>query len=282
MKKIVQKTAIILALLILPGCFQVDTVIKVNRDGSGTVEETMLVSKKLLAQMNEMMQGFAGKEGNNEKNKAQFPDIYDPVKLKAKAAEMGSGVTYTSGKKIISDKFVGYQVVYAFTDINKLSLNQNRSEDLTAPATIDDGSDKKPEKVMFRFSKGSPATLTIRQPEDASIGKAAKVEKPEVQTTEDKNLTGANVEQFKEMMGGLKFSMTVEVSGNIVQTNATHHEGSRITVMEMDFDKLLENPEQIARLNRLQPKSFEDVRELARNIPGMKVDLNKELVVKFK
>lgn len=283
MEQIVQKTAIILALLILPGCFQVDTVIKVNRDGSGTVEETMLVSKKLLAQMNEMMQGFAGKEGNNEKNKVQFPDIYDPAKLKAKAAEMGSGVTYSSGKKIISDRFEGYQVVYAFTDINKLSLNQNRSEDLTAaPATIDDGSDKKPEKLMFRFSKGSPATLTIRQPEDASVGKVAKEEKSEVQTTEDKNVTGANIEQFREMMGGLKFSLTVEVCGNIVQTNATHHEGSRITVMDLDFDKLLGNPEQIARLNRLQPKSFEDVRELARNIPGMKVDLNKELVVKFK
>jgi len=196
---------------------------------------------------------------------------------------MGSGVTYTSGGKIISDKFVGYQAVYTFTDINNLSLNQNRSEDLTAaPATIDDGSGKKPEKVMFRFSKGSPATLTIRQPEDTSGGKIAKEEKHEVQATEDKNLTGANVEQFREMMEGLKFSLTVEVRGNIVQTNATHHEGSRITVMDLDFDKLLGNPEQIARLNRLQPKSYEDVRELARNIPGMKVDLNKELVVTFK
>jgi hypothetical protein len=209
-------------------------------------------------------------------------DIYDPAKLKAKAAEMGSGVTYTSGKKVTTDKFMGYRAVYAFTDINKLLLNQNRSKDLTAaPATIDDGSSKKREPVMFRFSKGSPATLTIRQPEDTSTGKTSKEEKHEVQAVEDKNRTGADAEQFREMVEGLKFSLTVEVRGNIVQTNATYHEGSRITVMELDFDKLLRNPEQIARLNRLQPKSFEDVRELARNIPGMKVDLNKELTVTF-
>jgi hypothetical protein len=282
MKKIVPHIAIILALLVLPGCFQVDTVIKVNQDGSGTVEETMLVSKKLLAQMNEMMQGFAGQAGNKGKNKVQPLDIYDPAKLKAKAAEMGSGVTYTSGKKVTTDKFMGYRAVYAFTDINKLLLNQNRSKDLTAaPATIDDGSSKKREPVMFRFSKGSPATLTIRQPEDTSTGKTSKEEKHEVQAVEDKNRTGADAEQFREMVEGLKFSLTVEVRGNIVQTNATYHEGSRITVMELDFDKLLGNPEQIARLNRLQPKSFEDVRELARNIPGMKVDLNKELTVTF-
>lgn len=99
MKIIVQHIAIILALLILPGCFQVDTVIKVNRDGSGTVEETMLVSRKLLTQMSEMMQGFAGQDANSSKTKAQPPDIYDPAKLKAKAVEMGRGVTYASGKK---------------------------------------------------------------------------------------------------------------------------------------------------------------------------------------
>jgi hypothetical protein len=103
----------------------------------------------------------------------------------------------------------------------------------------------------------------------------------EVQTADDKNRTGADMEQFREMMGGLKFSLTVEVRGNIVRTNATHQEGSRITVMELDFDKLLGNPEQIARLNRLQPKSFEDVRELFKDIPGMKVDLNRELTVTF-
>src|SRR6266498_593522 len=144
-----KKTAILLALLILPGCFQVDTVIKVNRDGSGTIEETMLVSKKLLAQMNEMMQGFAGQEGNKGNNKAQPPDIYDPAKLKAKAVEMGSGVTYTSGEKVSTDKFMGYRAVYTFTDINKLLLTQNRSEELTAAsATIDDGSGKKREPVM--------------------------------------------------------------------------------------------------------------------------------------
>lgn len=178
---------------------------------------------------------------------------------------------------------MGYRAVYAFTDISKLLLTQNRGEDLTAAsATIDDGSGKKREPVMFRFSKGSPATLTIRLPENNSAGNPPMEEKHEVQTAEGINRTGADVEQFREMMGGLKFSLTVEVRGNIVQTNATYQEGSRIAVMELDFDKLLGNAEQIARLNRLQPKSFEDVRELLKDIPGMKVDLNKELTVTFK
>lgn len=282
MKKIAGYVGVTLAMLILPGCFQVDTVIKVNRDGSGTVEETVMMSKKLLEQMNEMMQDLAGQTGEKSKGNSVPFDIFNPAELKAKAVAMGNGVSYVSGEKVVNDKFQGFRAVYAFTDINKLLLDQNQAEGLTgAAATVSDGIGKKREPVMFRFSKGSPATLTIRQPGDTSAGNLLKEEKHETLTAEGNNQPGAEAEQLMKMMEGLRFLLTVEVQGNIVQTNATYREGSRITVMELDFDKLLGNPEQIARLSRLQPKSIEDARELAKSIPGMKVDSNKELTVTF-
>jgi hypothetical protein len=54
-------------LLMLAGCFQTSTVVRVNPDGSGTVEETMLLSKKMVAQMIEMVKGFAGGNGGKTK-----------------------------------------------------------------------------------------------------------------------------------------------------------------------------------------------------------------------
>jgi len=70
--------------ILLAGCFQVSTVVRVNPDGSGTVSETMLLSKKMIARMDELMQGFAGENGA----KQESVDLFDPVKLKAQAADM--------------------------------------------------------------------------------------------------------------------------------------------------------------------------------------------------
>ena len=84
----------VVAIFFLAGCFQVSTVVRVNPDGSGTVVETMLLSKKMIAKMNEMMQGFAGESGA----KPEPIDMFEPAKLKAQAAGMGEGVTYQIGR----------------------------------------------------------------------------------------------------------------------------------------------------------------------------------------
>ena len=69
----------VVVLFLLAGCFQVSTVVRVNPDGSGTVVETMLLSKKMIARMNEMMQGFVGESGG----KPEPIDMFEPAKLKA-------------------------------------------------------------------------------------------------------------------------------------------------------------------------------------------------------
>lgn len=73
-----------------------------------------------------------------------------------------------------------------------------------------------------------------------------------------------------------------EIPGKIVETNAIHCEGSRVTFMEMDFGKLLEMPHQLEELNRMKPQGLEDAMELIKNVPGIKVDLNDEVIIKFR
>jgi hypothetical protein len=286
MRNLLSYAGIAVVILALTGCFQVETVIKVNRDGSGTVEESMLMSKKAIAQLTGLMQDFAGQDGKKPKEKPPVFDLYDPPQLKARAARMGEGVSYLSGRRVEEKEFQGYRATYAFKDINRLVMHQNPGKDLAGgAATIDDGS--KPDKVpvIFRFSKGTPSTLTISHQREKASGKPRQTEIYEEPVNEkipkaDAG-TGEDVEKFLEIMQGMKFSLAIEVQGNVVQTNATHREGSRITVMDLDFGKLLGKPEQLAGMKALQMQSLDDAKQVLKAIPGMKIDLNDELTVSF-
>lgn len=133
----------------LAGCFQVSTVVRVNPDGSGSVEERVLFSRKLLAQFDGLFQGLAPEGGEQPKPM----ELFEPDKLKLAAQGMGDGVSYRSGRKIVTDEYEGYQVVYAFTDINKLKLQQK-----TRPAMGGaEGKSRRPRHSASTSARGGTA-----------------------------------------------------------------------------------------------------------------------------
>jgi hypothetical protein len=290
-----------LILLSLVGCLQVDTVIKVKPDGSGTIEESVMVSKEMVQMMSgmveQMMQGMAegmeeaGKEASAEpsaKEPEQKPamesfSLFDEAKLKREAGDMGEGVTYVSGKAVSTSDFEGYEAVYAFADINKLKMNQNPSDNVPSDPS-QGGSDEKEEYVTFRFAKGKPATLRVKLPEDEPGEKDEAVKPDEMgqPSAEEQQQAAMALQQMKSMFKGMKIAMAIEVEGAIVDTNATHVDGSRVTIMELDFGKLLEMPEKLMQFSQLQPDSVEDAKAFLKDIPGFKVDMNKQLTIKFK
>ena len=70
MKKILLAMASAVTALVLPGCFQSETTIHLNKDGSGTLVEETRLGAQMLAMMDQMAAGLGG----GEKAKA------DPVK----------------------------------------------------------------------------------------------------------------------------------------------------------------------------------------------------------
>lgn len=297
MKRIIKAVWIMSILLGISGCLQVNTVIKLKPDGSGTIEETALMSKSFIQQMKAMMEAMtaqmeqmmeqteqkegqtAHKQKGNEAEK--MFDIFDEDKLANKAGNIGEGVTYVSGEKITNDKFEGYKAIYKFTDINKLKINQNPSENI--PSGISGKSkesDNKMEFVTFRFTKGTPSTLIIRQPVDKSKSNPVPSSENHETTQTDDLESEMMMEQMKMMFEDMKITMAIDVQGDIVKTNASHREGSKITLMELDFGKLLEMPENLKKFT--QTETIEDAKILMKDLPGIKVDLNEEVMVKFK
>jgi hypothetical protein len=292
MKQATKTVGLLILLLILTGCLQVNTLVKIKPDGSGTIEETFLISKEfvqLIKEMTEqMMSGLAEPEGDQsaqkstEKQTETFFDIFDENKLKKEAIKKGEGVTYTSGKKVITDKFEGYKAIYSFTNINKLKINQNPSESIPSdPSGNDNESKKKKELVTFHLKKGNPSTLMVRLPAGKGDDKPISSEEPETVKT-DNQQSEMMMTQMKKMFEGMKITMAIEIQGSIVETNATHRKDSRITMMELDFGKLLQMPEKLKQFGQLKPESLEDAKQLMKNLPGIKVELNKEITIKFK
>ena len=262
------------ALLMMTGCFQASTVVRVNPDGSGTIEETLLLSKKVMAQIGEMMQGLSGEGDPNAKPEPL--NLFDPTKLKAEAAAMGEGVTYLSGERVATADFSGYRAVYAFTDINRLKLNQQAGESSggVKPAEL---------PIIFHFEQGSPATLTIEQPKSKPEKAAAPEGEPVPAKAVPEGMADEQAKQLAEMFMEMRFLLALEVNGTIVKTNATHRDGRRLTIVDFDLGKFSACLPLLEKLGQLKSNSsIEEAMVLLKDFPGMKIDLNEKLTVVFR
>lgn len=259
-------------LFLLAGCFQVTTVVRVNPDGSGTVEERVLLSKKIVAQIEEIVRSFEG-----DKGKGKPFDMFQPDQLKEHARSMGKGVTYRGGKKAETPDYSGYTATYAFKDINTLKLSQQSG----APTG---NNEAKSLPLNFRFKKGPTATLTILQSKTETSGTAAAVPdgKPAPNTDVPPRMSDEKTKELLEMFMGMKFALAVEVNGTILSTNATHRDGNRVTIVDFDLGKLGNaTPEELEKFSQMKSGSLEEAKELAKNIPGVAFDLNEKVTVVF-
>jgi hypothetical protein len=80
----------------------------------------------------------------------------------------------------------------------------------------------------------------------------------------------------------MKFSYKVKVDGKITETDADNAEGSTVTIMEMDFDKIMENPEGFKNLENIQGENSDAAVKAMKDLEGVKIDLKERITVKFR
>jgi hypothetical protein len=238
----------------------------------------MLMSDKVISQIDEMAKAFAGPE-----EKPESFTLHDVKALRKRADEMGAGVKFVSSRAVSGDGYSGYQAVYSFRDINKLMLSQ---EGPKKPAE----SSAEPEKAggkpfLFRFTPGKEARLVIISPRNEAAArkdepKAGAGAAPEGQEGKQA-LTPEQEREAAEMLKGLRFSLAIEVNGKVVASNATYREGGRITVFEFDLGKMGVDPEKLSLLKKMDPSNFAEAKELMKALPGIKIDLHDQMEIVF-
>jgi len=260
----------------LSGCLQDEKVVKLNPDGSGTFEETFVIGSQALGQIKQFSEGFGalGKSlGKGGAGGSAFK-VLDEDKLREAAEKLGDGVKFFSAKPLTTEAGEGYSVVYSFSDINKLRIDQNPAENMPSAAGAMKMGKTKKEQIKFDFKKGAPAILTVKLP----VPKESDLkDRPPVPTGQQDMATT----MMQQMLKDMRVSVAIEIRGRIVETNAEYVEASRVTLVEMDFNKVMNDPTKFKALLAAQPKTIEEAKTLVKGIDGMKAETQPTVTVKF-
>lgn len=270
MKKLV---LILLSVFFVSGCIDYSSTVKLNSDGSGTIEETVLMSGMLIQMMNSFAQSF----GDSVEAENEF-DIFDEQELIDQAAEMGKGVKYLRGEKVTVEGKEGYKAYFSFENVNDLKLSDSPDEKIPADDMMMNEEDETT-YITFNFSEGNPSMLEIIFPEEETEESEVEYETAPGSDTLDTDMMME--EQMKMLFRDFKVSMKMEFDGDIEETNASYVDGNKITFFEMDFAELLDHPEKYEKFKEIEPNSLSEVKDLLEEVPGFKVELNKKVYVKF-
>jgi hypothetical protein len=246
------------------GCLKSTTVISVRPDGTGTILQETGLSPEALA----MLKGFAGAAG--EQKGGAPPEIFGEEQAKKAASTMG--VRFISGEPIKTAELEGYRARFAFDDVRKLQMKMNQNP----VGDLGDGG-KAGAPFGFGFDRrGDSATLTITMPQENPTAALEKM------TPGLGSAAGASpeanqqaLEMMKAMMKGMFVDVSLEIDGRIVKTNAPHVDGRRVTLMQVDFDKLLASAEAFKQL-----QGASDLKSLSA-IPGLKMITEPKVTVEF-
>jgi hypothetical protein len=259
-----------LLMLLFAGCLQVETTLKVNKDGSGIINEKVLFSKTFVNMMKDFAQAF--QDSASTENFSMFSE----EEIIADAQDYGENVVYVSHDKINNENWEGFQATYSFDDITKIRISPDPDSkvDLGGEAT---GNEQEEEYYFFKFVKGDTPQLIIDRPE-IELNSETDV-KNDSEDSEQSDEEGED--EFLKVMEGMKIDITVEVEGEIINTNATYVQGSRVTLFQMDFSEMMKNKEGFEEFKKNEPKNIEEMKKYLEKLPGIKLEVEKPVTIKF-
>lgn len=271
MKKLLTAVLGLAAALVLSSCFEYETEITVNKDGSGTIVEETVFGEQIVGMLE-----MAAAQGGGGAGQNPLADLKDEEKAKKKAEAYGEGVSLVKIEEVNKNGGKGVRVTYKFTDINKVSFNPSGAladmgEMAPGAKTVEKA---KEENAKFKFADGK---LTIILPQGEGEGEEAAAD-----SDADFDPNNPETAMALEMMKGMKMSAKVTAAPGIAETNATHREGNTVTLFEMEFDKILKNPEGMKSLQKLDMKDRAKAAEALTKVDGATVETKKEVTITIK
>jgi hypothetical protein len=286
MKRVSAFFLIVVAAASLTGCITFLTELKVQGDGSGTMVQTITLNPE---QMKESMESVAKQMGattteSKEDLKKDSPNTSkeEPFKeddLKGKSADMGQGVMFVSAEKIDTKTAAGVRVTYAFKDINQLAINPKPEAAMGTTAAGASSQDA----VKFRFNRmpNGNAVLTILFPPAKPETKEQAATPPPLASPEE---LAQQTAMIRQMFKGLRMGLTVDVEGKVVKTNSPYVEGSKVTLMDINFDPIFSDEEGFKELSTKLEKAMGDDRktmEALKGVKGFKIVTDPEVSIEF-
>jgi len=268
-----RRFALVCVALLCSACLRATTTITVRQDGSGLIDQEVGANPEAMA----MLKGFAGAAAEQQKSGAGAaasaqPSIFGEPEAKKLADQMG--VKFLSGEPIKTAELEGYRAHYSFDDVTKVKVKMN--QDATG-GLAESGKTAAEPPFGFQFEKrGTSSLLTINMPEQkpGSVGPLNQLGMGRGATQNSAQNEQA-VAMMKMMLKGLYVDVTLAVDGKVIKTNAPYVNGSKVTLVQMDFDKLLASEGALQKLQQANdPRALKD-------IPGLKVVAEPKVTIEF-
>jgi hypothetical protein len=222
------------------GCITFLTEIHLAGDGSGTLVQTVSMDPRAAAgAMQEVAKSMGGsgevREHEMRETETKSEGPFANADFAAKAKELGDGVEFVSADPIHGGDAEGVRVTYRFRDIRTLYLNPKPGAAMGAEGA----GRSSPRAFRFRFEQaGGRSILTAITPPADKTTAAADAAVPPAEKADPQQ-----IEMVRRMFKGMRMGLTIDVDGPIVATNASFHEGRRVTLIDLDMDRLLARPE---------------------------------------
>ena len=260
--------AVACAAAMCAGCFRSTTLITLRQDGSGTIEQEVAMTAQAAA----MARGF--RDSADEKGAKKGQELFTEADARKAGEQMGA--RFVSMEPIKSGQLEGYRAKYAFDDITKLNIGK-QSGSSASSGSPDPGAGVPPFGFAFqKAADGSVLTITMPPMDTSKLGPiGAMGEQGKAGAKADDAQARQAMAMAKMMMQGMFVDVALAVDGRIRKTNAPYLDGSRITLLQLDFDKMLQDETAMERINKAK-----DLKSL-QNIPGLKVPADRKLTVEF-
>lgn len=242
--------ALVLAVA-LSGCFHIDSVLSVRPDGSASLRDEVTLSGMALLALDE-----AEESPFNEEAMAD------------RAATLGEGVRVAS----FEAREDGYTVVFDVDDVRQLQYSM--------PDALGESSDEAPEGVdlSFDFETGDPATLRVLIPKPDPD----KATPPDSTSAPDAQNQARMLTMMRSLFADARMSVAVEVEGDVVESNATYLDGSRVTLFDLPFVAVFDVLETNPQLMGDEPPEPEAMLDELRTMEGVQVEAPGTIRVQFR
>jgi hypothetical protein len=248
----------------LSACINSSTLVKVKPDGSGTIEQTLLVNTQAIKGLMGGLGGGQMKEtGSNGPSEAEFKRAADRM-----------GVRLVSTTPLKENGFEGSKAIFAFDDITKVRVDQD-------PQMGGGGGAPKESPIHFTFAKqGGSSVLTVVFDEKKAANATAEMQS---KSGSIESIDPQMMQMVKTMFNGFKVAVDLEVEGKIIKTNADYVNGSRVTLLEIEMAGLFEDE---AKLKELQSKigpgaTISEIKPYLKDVKGVKIN-NPTVSIEFR
>jgi hypothetical protein len=290
MNRTVSLVVIVALSIIATSCVRTSTVVRVKKDGTGSIVSRYYFSPQMLA-MIKQLEGLGGAlEGA-----AGGPDLGligemanpDEDSLRKDAVNYGEGVRYSKHEPGKDDEgWEGYVVTYDFENIGKVRIDQNSVPGKAREFVESSGEEIRAEKggsLTFALEGG---ILTVKT-SFAKAGLEGMIDENQLKQAKAMGMTPSQSMKIAAGMAeGMRAGVFLRADGGIVETTAAHVTGDLIILSDADVPKVLNDPDFGEFIDKaaLDPKivTVESVKELFSKLEAMTIETAEEVTVKLK